>query len=139
MKRGEQRFPVGFTLLEVLVALAIMGIALTLILQLFSANLHALAVSGDVSAAAAKANTRLRELLAESSLAEGAWSERKEPGYPMDIAVTEILRERTDHLAVKLMDVLLTVRWTTGRKEKKLTLETMKMVLKVEPESTEGK
>ncbi len=124
----------GFTLLEVLVALSIMGVAITLIIQLFSANLRSLAVSGDTIAAAAGANARLREIINESSLAETSWHETAKSGYPMDIAIAEVLPERTDNLPVKLMEVALTVHWHAGQKEKKMTLKTMKMVAKTLPE-----
>ncbi len=120
----------GFTLLEVLVALSIMAVAMTLILELFSSNLRALAISGDTMVAAAKGDVRLRELLSEGSLAESSWHETKEIGYPVDISIAEVLQERTDNLPVKLMEVVLTVHWQEGQKEKKLTLRTMKMVPK---------
>jgi general secretion pathway protein I len=133
MKRSSKRFSTGFTLLEVLVALAIMGIAVVLILQLFSANLRALSVAGDMTSALTQANARLREILTESSLKEAAWSEAKENSYPMDIAVSEVLPDRTDNLPVRLLEVVLTVRWQTGSKSKKLTLRTVKMVNRMGP------
>lgn len=133
MNKNGARCSPGFTLLEVLVALSIMGIALILIFQLFTSNLRALTVSGDVVAAAAKANARLREITTEPSLAAGSWSEAKEKDYPMEIAVSEVLQERTDNLPVRLMEIDLTVRWMAGRKEKRLTLRTMKMFAKAEP------
>ena len=48
----------------------------------------------------------------------------------MDIAVSEVMKPRTDNLPVKLMEVELTVRWTEGMREKSLSLRTMKMVYK---------
>ena len=131
MKSSDRRFPDGFTLIEVLVALAIMGIAVTLIIQLFSSNLRALAVSDDTLSAAAKAKARLREILSEPSLQEISWSETKENGFLMDISIAEVLQKRTDRLQVKLMEVALTIRWKEGRKEKKLTLRTMKVADKI--------
>ena len=134
MKRSGKRFSTGFTLLEVLVALSIMGIAVVLILQLFSANLRALSVAGDMTSATTMANARLREILAESLLKEAAWSEAKENNYPMDISVREVLPDRTDNLPVRLLEVALTVRWQMGSKAKKLTLRTVKMVNRTGPE-----
>ena len=133
MKRSSKRVSSGFTLLEVLVALAIMGIAVVLILQLFSANLRALSVSSDMTSAITMANARLREILTESSLKEAAWSEAKENSYPMDISISEALPDRTDNLSVRLLEVALTVRWQTGSKAKKLTLRTVKMVNRMGP------
>jgi general secretion pathway protein I len=120
----------GFTLLEVLVALAIMAIATTLVMQLFSADLRAIARSRDVTSAAVRGDTRIREIIAEPSLEETTWSEETEDGYRMDIAVSELLKPRTDNLPVKLMEVELTVRWREGMKEKSLRLMTQKMIVK---------
>jgi type II secretion system protein I len=118
----------GFTLLEILVSLAIMAIAITLVLQLFSANLRAITRSGDLVSASVRGDSRIREILAEPSLTETAWSEATEDGYRMDISVSETMKERTDNLPVKMMEVALTVRWFEGAKEKNLTLKTIKTI-----------
>jgi prepilin-type N-terminal cleavage/methylation domain-containing protein len=123
----------GFTLLEVLVSLAIMAIAITLLLQLFSANLRAVARSGDMTSATVRGESRIREILAEPSVTETTWSEITEDGYRMDVAVSEVMKERTDNLPVKLMEVALTIHWMEGIKEKNLHLKTMKMVDKTVP------
>jgi hypothetical protein len=46
----------------------------------------------------------------------------------MDVSVTEVLKERTNALPVQLWEISLTIHWLEGRKEKKYTLRTMKMV-----------
>ena len=118
----------GFTLLEVLVALAIMAIATTLVVQLFSADLRAIARSGDVTSAAVRGDSRIREILTEPSLEENTWSEESSDGYRMDIAVSEVMKPRTGNLPVKLMEVELTIRWIEGLKERSLHLKTQKMI-----------
>jgi general secretion pathway protein I len=123
----------GFTLLEVLVALAIMAIATTLVIQLFSADLRAIARSGDMTSAAVRGDSRIREVLAEPSLEENTRSEETADGYRMDIVVSEVMKPRTDTLPVKLMEVELTIRWIEGMKERSLRLKTQKMINKVAP------
>ena len=123
----------GFTLLEVLVALAIMGIATTMIMQLFSADLRAIARSGDVTSAAVRGDSRIRQILADPSLEENTWSEETQDGYRMDIAVSEVAKTRTDNLPVRLMEVDLNIRWIEGMREKSLRLKTMKMIDKGAP------
>jgi prepilin-type N-terminal cleavage/methylation domain-containing protein len=130
---GRWRGQKGFTLLEVLVSLAIMAIAITLLLQLFSANLRAVAKSGDMTSATVRGESRIREILAEPSVTETTWSEITEDGYRMDVAISEVMKERTDNLPVKLMEVALTIHWMEGIKEKNLHLKTMKMVDKTVP------
>ncbi|MCE5263985.1 MAG: prepilin-type N-terminal cleavage/methylation domain-containing protein [Deltaproteobacteria bacterium] len=118
----------GFTLLEVLVSLAIMAIAVTLVVQLFASDLRAVVRSGDITSAAVRADSRIREILTEPLPADKAWSEATEDGYRLDIAISEVMKERTDNLPVRLMEVALTVRWTEGLKEKSLSLKTVKMI-----------
>ena len=123
----------GFTLLEVLVALAVMAIAITVVLQLLSADLRSIVRSGDLTSATIKGESRIREILADSSLTEKAWSEITEDGYRMDVAISEVIRERTDNLPVRLMQVALTVRWMEGIREKSLSLKTIRVVEKTAP------
>jgi prepilin-type N-terminal cleavage/methylation domain-containing protein len=123
----------GFTLLEVLVSLAVMAIAMTLVIQLFSANLRAVVRSGDMTSAIIKGEYRLSEILAEPFLAERAWNEVTDDGYRIDVAVSEAMREKTDNLPVNLMEIVLTVHWIDGLREKSLRLKTMKVVDKKAP------
>lgn len=120
----------GFTLLEVLVAVALLGIAITVVLQLFSADLKAIAASEEYVSAAAKAEAKIREVQDNDSLSEGSTSEITNDGYRVDVSVASTLGERTDTLQVMLMDILVTVRWTKGAKERSLSLRTMKLVNK---------
>ncbi len=120
----------GFTLLEVLVATSILGIAIAVILQLFSANLRALSLSGDFVSAAAKAEAKMREVLNDDQLTEKSLSETTNDGYRIDVSVTDTLKERTESLQVKILEIDLTIYWTKGAKEKSLTLKTMKVVNK---------
>jgi type II secretion system protein I len=123
----------GFTLLEVLVSLAIMAIAVTLLLQLFSANLRAVSQSGDMTSASVRADARTREILDELSPVVASWSEVTEDGYRIAVSIEEVLKERMDNLPFKLMEVSLTVGWTEGLREKSVALKTLKMVDKMAP------
>ncbi len=133
MKSGTQAGAEGFTLLEILVALAIMAIAVTLVLQLFSVNLRAVSKAGDMTSAAIRGEARIREILAEPLPTETSWSEASEDGYRMDVSITEVLKERTDNLPVKMMEAILTIHWVEGQKEKSLTLKSQKIADKIAP------
>ena len=65
----------GFTLFEVLAAIALAGISLVVILQLFSANIRALSASDDYVAASAKADEKLREIMGRDDLSIRTWTE----------------------------------------------------------------
>jgi len=120
----------GFTLLEILVTLALIGIAITVILQLFSSNLRALSVSKDYVSAAIRAEAKMREILESTDLTEKSWSEVTDEGYRFDAAITETLKERTENLQVRMLEIALTVQWSEGLKTKFLTLKTLKVVIK---------
>ncbi len=120
----------GFTLLEVLVALAILGIAITVVLQLFSANLRSIAASEDYISAVTTAEARLRDILDDEELSEKSWSETTSDGYRMDVTVSDALTERTDNLQVKALSIDLTIRWVKGVKERSISIKTMKLVEK---------
>ncbi|MDP3297591.1 MAG: prepilin-type N-terminal cleavage/methylation domain-containing protein [Thermodesulfovibrionia bacterium] len=120
----------GFTLLEVLVALAISGIALIVVLQLLSSNLKGISVSEDYVSAVIKAEAKMREILDNSNLSEGSWSEVTPDGYRIDVSIRDSEKERTQNLKVRLLGVDLTIHWTKGTKTRSLTLKTMKVVNK---------
>jgi len=115
------------------VALAIIAIAVTLLLQLLSTDLRAIVRSGNMTSAAMRADSKMREILAGSGSSEKAWSETTEDGYRMDIVMREALQERTGSLPVKMMEVVVTVRWLEGMREKNLSFTTLKMADKMTP------
>jgi prepilin-type N-terminal cleavage/methylation domain-containing protein len=117
----------GFTLLEVLVAMAVLGIAITVVLQLFSANLRAITASVDYVTASIRAESKMREIL-DREISERVFKETTDDGYIMDVSITNVLNDRTENLPVRLFEINLTVHWMEGLKEKSMTLRTLKMV-----------
>jgi len=80
-RSGRRRFPAGpegFTLLEILVAFVILATVVTVVLQLFSANLKTLSMSDDYLTATVLADIRMRELLEGGQLKEGTSTEAKD-------------------------------------------------------------
>ena len=111
-------------------ALAVLGIAVTVVFQLFSANLQALAASENYVEVSLRAATRMRELLDDRELTEKAWSEISPEGYRLEIEVKEVLADRTDLLPVRLLEVALTVRWNRGNRERSLNFQALKLMEK---------
>lgn len=120
----------GFTLIEVIVALSLLGIAITVILQLFSANLKALSRSEDYVRAMVQADIKMRELSESEGLEEKTWSETTEQGYRFDISVSEISKEKTETLQMRLMEIQLAVIWQKGQRESSHIFKTLKAVEK---------
>ncbi len=130
-KNVERCAPVsGFTLVEILVALALVAIALLIIVRLFSADLRGITVSQDYVAAVVKAESRMRELLADDALAEKDWSEVTDDGYRINASVKETLKEKADNLQVRMLDIGITVLWRKGPWDRWLTVRTLKVVKK---------
>lgn len=120
----------GFTLLEIMIALSISGIALMVVLQLFSANLKNISLSEDYVLAVTKAGTAMRAIMDNQDLSEGSWSEATVEGYKIDVSIKDSQKERTQNLKVKLLEIDLTIHWINAAKERTLTLKSMKVVNK---------
>ena len=118
----------GFTLLEVLVAMALLSIALVSIIQLFSINLRGIATSEDLAKAVMRAEATMRDVLDDEDIAEKSSSETTPDGYRVDVAITKAEETRTENLPLELLQISLTVHWKDGVKERTLTLKTMKAV-----------
>lgn len=118
----------GFTLLEILVALAILATAVTIIFQLFSASLRNIAVSEDVVAASVRAEAKMREVLSKEELAEDSWTEDTNDGYRYSVNITETLQQKTDSLPIQLLQIDVAITWTKNSKERSLRLKTYKTV-----------
>jgi prepilin-type N-terminal cleavage/methylation domain-containing protein len=120
----------GFTLLEVLVAIALLGIAITVVLQLFSANLRAIAASEDYVSAIIKAEAKMRDVLDNQDISEKSWSETTDDGYRIDVSIYDAMKDRTENLQVRLLEINLIIRWIKDTKERSLTLKAMKVIEK---------
>jgi len=127
MRNGSLDSSAGFTLLEILVAFVILSMVVTVILQLFSANLKTLWMSDDYLTATVLADIRMREMLEGAQVKEGTSKETKE-GYLMDITVTEALEKRTKDLSWKVLEVAMDVSWQKGTKKRSFSLKTYKTV-----------
>jgi len=120
----------GFTLLEVLVALALLGMGVTAVLQLFSANLRSISASEEYVAGSLEAQAKMREVLEDEDISEGTRNGITDNGFRFQVSISENLTERSENLPVKLMEVEVKVYWTQGNKDKSLTLKTLKMINK---------
>lgn len=118
----------GFTLLEVLVAFVLLASVVTVIVQLFSSNLKTLSLTEDYLSATIKAETRMREILADDTLTESAWTETTADGYRIDVAVNPAFEGRTKDLPLKMLEIVVAMTWKKGTKSRTLTLRTMKTV-----------
>jgi len=122
----------GFTVLEILVALVIISIAVVSVIQLFSINLGNLRKSDEQTEAMIIANTKMREVLEQEKIEDIERTETDEAGNIYTISAVEILDKRTENLPVKLEEITLTLNYHKSGKEKKITLKTAKTFSRVE-------
>lgn len=144
--RGER----GFTLLEIMVSMAIMAIALVTIIQLFSGALRSARVSHDYSLAVMGAKEKMDEVLAVITLEEfdeleksGEFESNMMKGYRWEISdadpytIPEGLREDIEHamggrsvedLPDGLYQIYVRVSWASGLHEKEVKFTTIKML-----------
>lgn len=121
----------GFTLLEVLVALSLLGIAVVAVIQLFSIDLRSISLSEDYVAGTLAAQSKMREVLSEDEIAEKTWKGVTDDGYQFEVSISKSLNERTEELQVRMYEITVTVSWTKGFKQRSMTLRTQKLVQKV--------
>lgn len=149
--RGER----GFTLLEIMVSMAIMAVALVTIIQLFSGALRSAKVSEDYSLAVMGAKEKMDEALAVRTLEEfdelpksGNFEDEEEEfekeilkGYSWEITgpdpyqipeglATDIEEESgiLDDLTFRLYQISVKVSWASGMHNKEVIFTTIKML-----------
>lgn len=121
----------GFTLIEVMVALAIMSLAIVTIIQLFAQGLRLLKAGGDHQRAVIMADQKLREI---ASFTEGIEEGEEEP-FRWERRVTlepepEGLTEPTPGKPLRTYRVSVRVRW---EKEKAVEVASLRTIREESP------
>ncbi|MFZ2630287.1 MAG: type II secretion system protein [Desulfosalsimonadaceae bacterium] len=131
----------GFTLIEVLVAVMILAISLTVIMQLFSGGLKSNRISNDYLYGIFHAREKMEELLLIREWAPGELSGDFEDGYRWTATIEEVPDEALIDEAdagegaggnaapakkspVSTMLIRLNVIWHNGEREKRFELTT---------------
>ncbi|MBI5894298.1 MAG: prepilin-type N-terminal cleavage/methylation domain-containing protein [Deltaproteobacteria bacterium] len=123
----------GFTLLEVMVAITILGIGFVVIFQLFSIGLNSVERSEKYTIASIYAKEKLNEMLAMPEPQEGIQegSSGKDNEFSWKAAA---LRYDTSSFAKEppfnIYQLTADVTWQEGLKQKNVHLETLKTVAK---------
>jgi general secretion pathway protein I len=123
--RGAARGQHGFTLLEILVALAILALSLGILLQLLSRNLQSAGYSEEYSRAVMLARMKMEEMLVRESPVPAILAGDLEGGYvwsaqwrPTDPADAEKLAP---------FELSVTVQWGKSERPKQIHLSTIKL------------
>ena len=126
----------GFTLLEVLVAMAILGIGLIVIIELFSGGLRLGRTSEEYTRAVGYARMKLEEISLAKSLEEGIEEGEFDREYRWQVEVKKVDllppgRETSYQPPVALYWVRIVVLWKSGIRERTTALESYR-ILKAE-------
>ncbi len=128
----RKRIARGFTLIEIMVALTVMGFAVVSLVQLFSSNLRMIGTSQDYMTALTRAESVMRGIMESDKIEEKSWKDSTDQGYQVEITVSEIQKERTDNLPIKLLQIELVFSWEKALRKKSMILRTMKVVNKTD-------
>lgn len=72
----------------------------------------------------------MRDVLDDQDISEKSWSETTDDGYRIDVSIYDAMKDRTENLQVKLLEINLIIRWIKDTKERSLTLKAMKVIEK---------
>ena len=124
----------GFTLIEILVAMAILGICLVTILQLFSGGLKSSKVSDEYTRAIFHAREKMEEILLAEELTEEALAGDFGNGFEWNAEISRVqLDEEEDtRIPVDTYAIKVQVQWSEGRHGKDFEISTLKIAEKVD-------
>jgi general secretion pathway protein I len=126
-------YATGFTLIEVVVAMAILAVGITVIIELLSGSLRLVRTSGEYTKAVNYARVKMEEMTVKPTLNEGIEEGEFDGGYrwQVDMKRVDILPARieTDFKPpVELFQVKVHVLWKSGTKERSTVLETYRTI-----------
>ena len=122
--RGEP----GFTLLEVIVALAILGIAFALAMESLASGVRSAKASEDYTQAVLLARQKIAEMVVTPSLKQFADQGEFGGGFRWVSEIQPLPQDEVD-LPAQLYRVRVRVIWPGRRKEKSLDLYTLRMAV----------
>jgi general secretion pathway protein I len=132
----------GFTLIEVVIAIAILGVALAVIFELFSGGLRLGRVSKEYVMAMNYASLKMEELTTKGEVREGTEEGEFNKEYRWQTLVKKFdllpIEEKGIDFKppVELMNIKVNVLWKSGARERSTSIESYKAV---KPEENEEK
>jgi len=129
--------PSGFTLLEVLVAMAVLAICLTVIMELFSGGLKSGYLSKEYIDAVYLAREKMEEILTNDQLEEHT-AEGEGSGvfrWQTEVHPVEEAEEAAPQLPFRLFEIRVKVLWKEGERQKSYMIHTLK-IASVPPQAT---
>jgi len=128
---SKRRRDQGFTLIEVIIALAILGIGLTVIIQLFSGGLRLAKISEEYTRAMNLGRMKMEEITYQPKLEEGTSEGEFDDTFHWQVQIKKkdllpVEKDSDFKPPVELFQVRVNILWKSGSKEKSATLESYK-------------
>jgi general secretion pathway protein I len=117
----------GFTLLEVIVALAILGIGFALAMELLAAGVRSAKASEEYTQAVLLARQKMAEVAVTRNLTGSADTGEFGGGFRWASEVKPL--EQEEELPGRLYSIRVRVTWPSRRGEKSVNLQTLRMVV----------
>ena len=124
----------GFTLIEVVVALAILGVGLTVIIELFSGGLRLARASMEYTKAVNYARIKMEEIAVKPTVEEGTQEgESDDKTFRWQVGVKKVdllsIDKSIDYKPpIELFQVKINVFWKSGSKERSTSIESLKAI-----------
>ncbi len=127
------RTKTGFTLIEVMISIALLGVGLMMIIELFSGGLRLGRVSQEYTQATQYARAKMEELNLKPPVEEGVEEGEFDPTYRWKIETEKVilLPEAIDpdfKPPANLIHVKLRVFWKSGLKERSIQIESYRIL-----------
>jgi general secretion pathway protein I len=123
----------GFTLIEVVVALAILGVSLTVIIELFSGGLRLARTSEEYTKAMSYAQMKMEEIATQQDIEEGIKEGEFDNTFRWKVGVKKVdilpVEKALEFKPpVELFQIRVNILWKSGSKERSASIESFKTV-----------
>ena len=132
-KRANLLRDQGFTLIEVVVAMAVLGVGLVVIIELFSGGLRLERTSEEYSQAVNYARMKMEEISLQEKIEEGTQSGQFDKFFRWEtewkrIDVLPLEKVQEFPLPIELFQLRVNVFWKSGSKERSTGVETYRAI-----------
>jgi general secretion pathway protein I len=140
-KRGKTGSDKGFTLIEVVIALAILGVGLTVLIELFSGGLRLARTSVEYTRAVNYARLKMEEMSIKPNIQEGNEEGEFDSTYRWQVEVKKVdllsvEKDRDFKPPVEHFQLKVNVLWKSGLRDRSIGVESYQTM---KAEEREGK
>jgi len=135
LNRESLWFGNGFTLIETLVAMAILSISLVVILQLFSGGLKSSRLSDNHTRAIFHAREKMEEVFLNDNFTDGVTEGKFSDGLEWKVQTLLLKPDQEEEAELpvdifSIFNITVDVRWKEGSKEKHFEISTLRIAEK---------